>query len=106
MQNLCKDKIQLKIELKQELLDFNNFQTDLKLELNNLEIGINQKLQEVTDDKRNQGAWITEAGDRVDELESTNTELRKALLQSIKEQRQSDRFRRKITAKQYSDIQQ
>lgn len=88
IQNLGRDIQSLKTELKQELMDFKNeFRNDIKQELNSFKTEINQKLQNVTGDIRNHGAWLTETEQRVEETETANTELRDALLHSLKQQK-------------------
>lgn len=88
IQNLSKNIQELKCELKQELLDFkNDFRKDMKQEFNNFTTEMNQKLQNITGDVRNQGTRLTEAEQRVEDLETVNTELRDGLLHSLKQQR-------------------
>ena len=55
IQNLGRDIQNLKTELKQELLDFK------KSELGTFKTEINQKLQSIVGDVRNQGTRLTEA---------------------------------------------
>lgn len=95
IQNLSKNIQELKCELKQELLDFkNDFRNDMKQEFNNFKTEMNQKLQNISGDVCNQDARLTEAEQRVEELETANTELRDSLLYSLKQQRT---FQAKIT---------
>lgn len=48
---------------------------------------INQNLKSVVSDVRNHGTRLTEAEQRVEEMETTNTELRDALLDSLKQKK-------------------
>lgn len=66
----------------------------MKQEFNNFKTEMNQKLQNISGDVCNQDARLTEAEQRVEELETANTELRDSLLYSLKQQRT---FQAKIT---------
>ncbi len=69
-------------------MDFKeDFKHDIKQELNNFRVELNQKLQSVVSDVRNHGTRLTEAEQRVQEMETANTELRDALLNSVKQQK-------------------
>ena len=79
IQDLGRDIQNLKTELKQEWPDFRN-------ELGTFKTEINQNLQSIVRDVCNQGTKLTEAEQRVEETETANTELKDALLYSLKQQ--------------------
>lgn len=82
IQNLSRDIQNLKTELKQELIDFKD---DIKQEFNSFRAEINQKLQNVVGDVRNQGTRLSEVEQRSEEIETANTELKDALLCTLKQ---------------------
>ncbi|KAK7945492.1 hypothetical protein WMY93_001220 [Mugilogobius chulae] len=59
---------------------------ELKQELANFKMDINQKLLNINADIRNQGTRLTEAEQRINELESANTDLRGALRHCLTQQ--------------------
>ena len=60
---------------------------ELKQELASLKSDMNQKLQNLTADVRNQGTRLTEAEQRVSELETMNADLRGALRHCLAQQK-------------------
>lgn len=84
IQNLSKDIQNMYREFKQDLTDFKN---DIKQEFNNFRTETNQKVQSVASDVCNHGIRLTEVEQRVEETETANTELRDALLDSLKQQK-------------------
>lgn len=84
IQNLSKDIQNMYKEFKRDLMDFKN---DIKQEFNNFRAETNQKIQSVTSDVRNHGTRLTETEQRVEETQTANTELRDALLDSLKQQK-------------------
>ena len=84
IQNLSKDIKNMKTELKQELTDFKE---DIKQEFNTFKEEIHHKLKSVSSDLRNHGTRLTEAEQRVAETETSNTELRDALVHSLAQQK-------------------
>ena len=88
IQNLTKSIHDMKSELKQELTDFkNDFRNYIIQEFNNFRMEINQKLTDVGGDVTTHGTRLTEAEERVDELETANTELKDTLLCALKQQK-------------------
>ncbi len=88
IQSLGRDIEELKTELKQELMDFkNDLKNDIKQDFNNFKMEINQKLQGVATDVGNHGTRLSEAEQRVEEIETANTKLRDTLLYSLKQQK-------------------
>ncbi|XP_051801646.1 uncharacterized protein LOC127533172 [Acanthochromis polyacanthus] len=78
----------LKADLKRELADFKDeFGNDFKKEFNNFRSEVNQKLQTVAEDVRDHGARMIEVEKRIEEVESANTELKNALLHTLKHQK-------------------
>ncbi|KAK7944441.1 hypothetical protein WMY93_000169 [Mugilogobius chulae] len=60
---------------------------ELKQELSNFKMDINQKLLNINADIRNQGTRLTEAEQRINELEAVNMDLRGALRHSLTQQK-------------------
>lgn len=88
-------------------MDFkNDLRVDIKQEFNCFKTEINQKLQSVIEDVRKHGTRLTEAEQWVDETETANTELRDALLHTLKQQRLLYLFmllRVKVPTSQFKD---
>lgn len=88
IENLSKNVNDLKNELKQDLLTFkNDFSNDIKQEFNNFKLEMNHKLENALTQVNGHETRLTEAEQRVEELESANTDLRDALLHSIRQQK-------------------
>ena len=66
--------------------EINTMKNDIKQDLSSFKSGMNKKLEEVSADIHNQGSRLTEAEQRVNELETMNVDLRDSLLYCLKQQ--------------------
>lgn len=80
IQNLCNN-------IKEMQNDIIAMKNDIKQDLSSFKSEINKKLEEVSSDICNQAARLTEAEQRVNELETVNIDLRDSLSHCLKQQK-------------------
>lgn len=79
--------LSLSNNIKEMQKDINALKDDIRQDLSNFKSEMNQKLEGFSMDIRNQGTRLTEAEQRVNELETVNVDLRESLLYCLKKQK-------------------